>query len=115
MRRRWLAALAVPLLTACGGGGPTVTGTGTFPLVIGVHGLEGGGHDLRVSQGQDVLLALTSHLAGELTLLVRGYDVRGELDAGDGVAQVSFRAVRRGDFALSVEETGMQVAVLHVR
>jgi FtsP/CotA-like multicopper oxidase with cupredoxin domain len=83
-------------------------------LGIGPAGLTSGSKDVRVHAGSQVVLQVTSTLPGEMTLLVHGYDVRSELDAADGAAQVSFRANRRGDFPLIVEETGAQVAVLHV-
>lgn len=84
-------------------------------MAIGPHGLVSGLPSPSVRRGAEVVLRVTSSLPGELTLLVGGYGVRGELDGADGQSQVSFRADRAGAFALTVEETGLRVAVLHVR
>ncbi len=94
---------------------PTTPSLVVLTLAIGPHGLSSGPAAPSVRRGVDVVLRITSSLPGELTLLVGGYDVRGELDGADGQSQVSFTADRAGAFPLTVEETGSRVAILHVR
>lgn len=114
---------------ACGGadGADTGTGTGTptashaggsarrsFTLRVGTNRLVKGPRVIKVHEGDTVEFRLESTQPVEETLLVKGYDLRGEMDSADGTLSLVFVADRAGSFPIVKEENGARLATLVV-
>ena len=84
----------------------------TFTLEVNDGKLVDGSDTLKASQGDDIVIKVTSNQADELHL--HGYDKEAELKPGVP-SQLSFKADKSGRFIIELHKSDQEIAALEVQ